>query len=216
VSLPLIRWNASGPYEVAFSTRRGGVSAGPFESLNLGLLTNDDPSNVHENRRRLCDAVGAAPERLAMNRQVHAATVNRAEPGERGKPGDGLWTGEQRVPMLKVTADCLPIALARTNGRPALALLHAGRLGLLEGILEAGIATLGRRVAAVIGPGIGPCCYEVGPDIRAAYEERFGTAVVDGSNLDLWAAAELVLRDGGVESVERLDVCTACDAERWE
>ncbi len=215
MSVRLIRWDAPPPYEVVFSTRLGGVSDGPFESLNLGLLTQDDPANVHENRSRLCAAVGARSDRLAMNRQVHAATVNRAEAGERGKPGDGLWTDERGVPMLKVTADCLPIALARTNGRPALALLHAGRLGLLEGVVEAGIAALGAPVAAVVGPSIGPCCYEVGPDIRSAYEQRFGSAVVDGSNLDLWTAAELALRDGGVESVERLDMCTACDAERF-
>jgi YfiH family protein len=215
VSVPLIRWDVRGPYEVAFSTRRGGVSEGPFESLNLGLLTHDDPLNVAENRRRLCDAVEADVDRLAMNRQVHAAAVNRAEAGERGKPGDGLWTDEPHVPMLKVTADCLPIALARTDGRPALALLHAGRLGLLEGIVEAGVAALDGPVAAVIGPGIGPCCYEVGTDIRAAYEERFGRTVVVGRNLDLWTAAELVLREVGVASIERLDLCTACDPERF-
>jgi YfiH family protein len=215
VSVPLIRWEVRGPYEVAFSTRRGGVSEGQFESLNLGLLTEDDPLNVAENRRRLCDAVGTDVDRLAMNRQVHAAAINRAEAGERGKPGDGLWTDEAGVPMLKVTADCLPIALARTNGRPALALLHAGRLGLLEGIVEAGIAALGKRVAAVVGPGIGPCCYEVGREIRAAYEDRFGRSVIAGRSLDLWTAAELVLREGGVDSIERLDLCTACAPDQF-
>jgi hypothetical protein len=117
--------------------------------------------------------------------------------------------------MLKVTADCLPIALGRLNGRPALALLHAGRLGVLEGILEAGAATLGGRLAAVIGPGIGPCCYEVGPEIADAYRARFGGGVLSGSNLDLWSASERVLREAGVESVERLDVCTACNPDRF-
>jgi purine-nucleoside/S-methyl-5'-thioadenosine phosphorylase / adenosine deaminase len=135
MSVPLLRWDAPGPYEVAFSTRRGGVSDGPYESLNLGLLTDDSHAHVEENRRRLCDAIGAEPDRLAMNRQVHAATVNRAEPGERGREGDGLWTDAPGVPMLKVTADCLPVVLARKNGSPGLALLHAGRLGLLDGIL---------------------------------------------------------------------------------
>jgi hypothetical protein len=215
VTVPLIRWDAPGPYEVAFSTRRGGVSSGSFESLNLGLLTADESAHVEENRRRLCEAVGAEPARLAMNRQVHAATVNRAAAGERGKPGDGLWTDEPSLPMLKVTADCLPIALARRNGKPALALLHAGRLGVLEGILEAGVATLGGRLAAMIGPGIGPCCYEVGAEIADAYRARFGPDVVVGRNLDLWTASERVLREAGVESVERLDLCTACDPDRF-
>jgi polyphenol oxidase len=213
MSVPLLWWDAPGPYEVAFSTRRGGVSSGPYESLNLGLLTDDQAENVEENRRRLCEAVGADAGRLAMNRQVHAATVNRAAAGERGKEGDGLWTDEEGVPMLKVTADCLPVALARQNGEPALALLHAGRLGLLEGILEAGVATLGTKVAAAVGPGIGPCCYEVGDDIADAYRARFGAAAVRGRNLDLWSVTEQVLRAAGVTSVERLDVCTACTGE---
>jgi polyphenol oxidase len=213
MSVPLLWWDAPGPYEVAFSTRRGGISAGLYESLNLGLLTEDEPGNVEENRRRLCEAVGAETDRLAMNRQVHAATVNRAAAGERGREGDGLWTDEPGVPMLKLTADCLPVALARRNGEPALALLHAGRLGLLEGILQAGVATLGGRVAAAVGPGIGPCCYEVGDDIADTYRARFGNAAVRGRNLDLWSVTDSILREAGVASVERLDMCTACNSE---
>jgi YfiH family protein len=216
VSVTLISWDSPGPYTVAFSTRGGGVSEGSFDSLNLGLLTHDEAANVNENRLRLCEAAGADPTRLAMNRQVHAATVNRAEAGERGREGDGLWTDEPGVPMLKVTADCLPIALARRNGeRPALALLHAGRLGLLQGIVEAGAATLGGKLAAVIGPGIGPCCYEVGDDIADAYRARFGADALCGRNLDLWTVAERLLGAAGVESVERLDLCTACDSIRF-
>jgi polyphenol oxidase len=213
MTVPLLWWDAPGPYEVAFSTRRGGISAGAYESLNLGLLTDDEPRNVEENRRRLCEAVGARTDRLAMNRQVHAATVNRAAPGERGREGDGLWTDERGVPMLKLTADCLPVALARRNGEPALALLHAGRLGLLEGILQAGVATLGGRVAAAVGPAIGPCCYEVGDDIADTYRARFGNSAVRGRNLDLWSVTDSILREAGVVSVERVDVCTACNLE---
>lgn len=213
--MPLIRWDVPGPYEVAFSTRRGGVSEGPFETLNLGLLTHDDAAHVAENRRRLCTAIGADHESLAMNKQMHSATVNRAERGRRGEEGDGLWTDEAELPMLKLTADCLPVALARLDGRPALALLHAGRRGLLEGIVEAGVAALGGELAAVVGPGIGPCCYEVGDDIAADYRTRFGEAALNGRNLDLWTVAEQVLRDAGVESVERVDLCTACNPEQF-
>jgi purine-nucleoside/S-methyl-5'-thioadenosine phosphorylase / adenosine deaminase len=214
MSVPLLRWDAPGPYEVAFSTRHGGVSEGPYQSLNLGVLTDDTPEHARENRRRLCETIGADAEQLAMNRQVHAATVNRAVAGERSREGDGRGTDEAGVPMLKLTADCLPVALARRNGSPALALLHAGRLGLLEGILEAGVAALGGEdLAAAIGPGIGPCCYEVGDDIADAYRARFGASAVQGRNLDLWTVAERVLRDAGVESVERTDVCTACSAD---
>jgi YfiH family protein len=214
MSVPLLWWDAPGPYEVAFSTRRGGVSGGPYESLNLGLLTDDAPEHVERNRSRLCEAAGADPVRLAMNRQVHAATVNRAEPGERGREGDGLWTETPGLPMLKLTADCLPIALARQNGKPGLALLHAGRLGLLEGIVEAGVAALGEgHLAAAIGPGIGPCCYEVGEEIAESYRGRFGGEALRGRNLDLWTVADRVLRGAGVEHVERVEICTACNAE---
>jgi YfiH family protein len=215
MSVPLIRWDAPGPYTVAFSTRLGGVSEGSYESLNLGRLTRDEPGNVDENRRRLCETVGVEPERLALNRQVHAATVNRAAAGERSKDGDGLWTDEPDLPMLAFSADCLPIALARLNGTAGLALLHAGRLGLLEGIVQAGVAALRGRIAAIVGPAIGPCCYEVGEEIAAAYRARFGPDVLQGRNLDLWTAAERVLREAGVDAVERLDVCTACNADRF-
>ncbi|MDX6401878.1 MAG: purine-nucleoside/S-methyl-5-thioadenosine phosphorylase / adenosine deaminase [Gaiellaceae bacterium] len=215
MSVALIPWETSGPYMVAFSTRLGGVSAGAFDSLNLGLRTHDEPENVDENRRRLCEAIGADAGRLAMNRQTHSALVNRAEPGERGRDGDGLWTDEQGVPMLKLSADCLPIALVRQNGSPGLALLHAGRMGLLAGIVEAGVAALGGRIAAAVGPGIGPCCYEVGDEIGDAYRARFGNEALRGGNLDLWFAAESILRAAGVESIERLDMCTACDPERF-
>jgi len=215
VSVSVIRWNGPDGYVVAFSTRQGGVSGGPYESLNLGRLTDDADANVEENRRRLCVEVGADPASVAMNRQVHAATVHKAAAGARGRPGDGLWSDEPRVPMLKFTADCLPVALARTNGTRALGLLHVGRLGLLEGIVQAGVAAVGGPLAAVIGPGIGPCCYEVGDDIRATYSERFGDHVTRGRNLDLWTAAAETLNAAGVESVERLDICTSCNPDRF-
>ena len=214
MSVPVLRWDAPGPYQVAFSTRLGGVSKGPYESLNLGVLTNDDPENARENRRRLCAAVGADADRLAMNRQVHSATVNRAAAGERGREGDGLWTDEPGVPMLKLTADCLPVAIARRNSSPALALLHAGRQGLLEGVIEAGVAALGGKdLAAAVGPGIGPCCYEVGDEIADPYRARFGAAALRGRNLDLGTVAERLLGEAGVDSVERVDVCTASSAD---
>jgi YfiH family protein len=210
----LLRWDAPGAYEVAFSTRQGGVSEGPFASLNLGRLTADRPEHVEQNRKLLCAALEADPDRLTMNRQQHAAAVNRAHAGRRGAPGDGLWTDEPGVPMLKVTADCVPIAVARTNGdTPALALLHAGWRGLLEGIVAAGLTALGGRTVAVIGPAIGPCCYEVGQEVAVPFAARFGAEVLRGRNLDLWTASERALHEAGCSKVERLDLCTACHPE---
>jgi YfiH family protein len=209
----MFRWGVPGPYEVVFSTRVGGVSEGPYESLNLGRLTGDDVERVDENRRRLCAEIGAEPEALAMNRQVQSTLVHRARAGVRGRAtGDGLWTEEPGLPVLALTADCLPIALARTNGgRPGIAVLHAGWRGLLGGIVALGVKALGGRVAACIGPAIGPCCYEVGPEVAEPFAEAFGADVVRGRNLDLWSSSERALRAAGVTSVERLDLCTACN-----
>jgi polyphenol oxidase len=212
VSAPeLIRWDVPGPYEVVFTTRRGGVSEGPFASLNLGRKTGDQPARVDENRRRVCAAVGADPERLTLNYQLQSARVNRAVARTRGTPGDGLWTDERDLPMLALAADCLPIALARQNGRPGVAVLHVGWAGLLGGIVEAGVAALGEgRLAAAVGPAIGPCCYDVREDVAAPFRARFGGDVLHAGRLDLWLAAERAFRESGVEEVERLDLCTAC------
>jgi polyphenol oxidase len=210
-TLPLIRWDAPGPYEVAFTTRAGGVSSGPYDSLNLALLSDDAQENVEENRRRACAEIGGDASRLALNRQEHTVLVHRAVPGARGEPGDGLWTDEPGLPMLKLTADCVPIALARADGgRPALALLHAGWRGLAEGIVDAGVAALGGgRLAAAVGPAIGPCCYEVGTEVS----ERFDPDLTRGRILDLWSAAERALRRAGVSAVERVDLCTRCNPD---
>jgi YfiH family protein len=213
----ILRWAARGPYAVAFSTRLGGVSDGPYASLNLGRRTGDDPIRVDENRRRLCDTVGADATRLALNFQTHSARVNRAAAAERGTPGDGLWTDEPGLPILALTADCVPIALVRSNGgRPAAAVVHAGRMGLLAGVAEAGVLALGGSgLDAAVGPAIGPCCYEVGDDIAADYRMRFGRSIVRNRRLDLWSVAERVLREAGVRRVERFDLCTACNPDRF-
>jgi hypothetical protein len=199
---------------VAFSTRQGGVSEGPYESLNLGRLTGDDPERVDENRHRVCAAVGADFDRLALNRQQHSATVHRARSGSRGEPGDGLWTDEEALPMLALAADCLTIAIARTDGdRPGLAVLHAGWRGLLEGVVARAVTALGGRPAAVVGPAIGPCCYEVREDVAEPFAARFGADVAHGRTLDLWTSAERALNAAGCVRVDRLDLCTACNPE---
>jgi YfiH family protein len=208
----ILRWEAPGPYVVAFSSRLGGVSEGRYASLNLGLRTPDEPERVEENRRLLCAEVGADPGRLALNRQVHGTIVRRAQAGDRNEYADGLWTDEPGVPMLAMSADCLPVALARVDGgTPALAVLHVGWRGLADGVLASGVDTLGGRLAAVIGPGIGPCCYEVGPEVS----HRFEPELVGGRNLDLWTAAERALHAAAVEDVERTDICTACNPDLY-
>jgi YfiH family protein len=223
VSVDLLDWAAPGPYRVSFSTRLGGISEGEFESLNLGILTEDDPARVVINRMRLCDAVGADPDGATMAWQRHGGTVTRAQPRGIVTPGtvydhcDGLWSDQPGRAMLLLTADCLPIAVARSGGtRPAVEILHAGWRGLLAGIVAAGVRAVGPgRLAAAIGPSIGPCCYEVGEEVASPFRQAFGDDVVRDGTLDLWTAAERALRAAGVEHVERFDLCTACNGERF-
>jgi len=211
VSVPLLRWDVPGPYDVVFTTRSGGVSEGPFESLNLGRRTGDDVERVDENRRRLCAEVGADEQDLTLGFQTHSTVVNRAQAGSRGAPGDGLWSDVAGIPMLALGADCALMAMARTNGsEPALAVVHAGWRGLIDGIVESAAAILGSGFAAVVGPTIGPCCYEVGDDVASRFEARFGADIVSDRKLDLWTAAERAALDAGASTVDRLDLCTRC------
>jgi YfiH family protein len=214
--LDLIRWDVPGPYRIAFSTRRGGVSEGPFASLNLGRRTGDDVERVDENRRILCSQVGADADDLALNYQVHSAVVNRAQAGRRGESrGDALWTDVPGLPVAALAADCVPVALARRGGKPGIAVAHAGWIGILAGVLEAATETLGGDLDAAIGPCAGPCCYEVGEEVAQPYRDRFGDDVAVRGKLDLWRAAELALNDAGIQRVHRVDICTICNPERF-
>ncbi len=214
-------WDVPGPYVVGFTTRTGGVSSGAYESLNLGILTDDDPVNVVENRRRACRETGADAETATMAWQHHGAEVRRAEPRGIVTPGtlfdrcDGLWSDEPDRAMMLLTADCLPVAVARSDdGEPALAILHVGWRGLLAGIIASGAEALGRgNLAAAIGPGIGPCCYEVGDEVAESFRRRFGSDVAPEGRLDLWSAAERALHEAGCAVVERTDLCTYCHPE---
>ena len=221
--IELVEWQAPGPYRVAFSTRLGGVSEGVFASLNLGILTEDDPASVVKNRTRLCDAVGADPDGATMAWQRHGATVTRARPRGIVTPGtvydhcDGLWSDEPGRAMLLLTADCIPIALARRGDEaPAVGILHAGWRGLLAGLVATGVRALGvPGLTAAIGPSIGPCCYDVGEEVATPFREAFGDDVVRDGRLDLWTSAERALRAAGCAHVDRFDICTSCDAARF-
>ena len=214
MSVPLLRWEVDGPYDVVFSTRVGGVSEGPFESLNLGRRTGDEVERVDENRRRLCAEVDADEQALTLGFQTHSTVVNRAEAGSRGVPGDAIWTDEPGVPMLALGADCVLMALARTNGaEPALAVVHAGWRGLIDGVVETTAEVIGPGFSAVVGPSIGPCCYEVGEEVASRFRDRFGDGILSEGKLDLWTAAERAARDAGAADVERVDLCTRCRSD---
>ena len=188
-----------------FTTRRGGVSDGPFASLNLGLWTDDDEARVRENRARVQSLTGG---RLAQARQVHGTDVVEADPDTVAE-ADGQVTAEHGVAAMALVADCLPIALVAPEG---VAMLHAGWRGLAGGVIDNGVARLralgAERIVAAIGPGAGPCCYEVGEEVHAA----FGTS---GRTVDLKAIARERLEAAGVQHVHDCGLCTMHDPERF-
>jgi len=205
---------------VAFSTRRGGVSEGPYAALNLGILTDDDPARVARNRELLAGEAGLDRAAIAMGWQVHGTEIaawERPPPAGRdgyASPGadlervDGHVTGATGLGLLVLVADCLPVALA---GGGRVAMLHAGWRGLAGGILARGVEAFAGPPAAAIGPGIGRCCYEVGAEVLEAFADLEGIA--DGRMLDLRAVAEAKLRAAGVQRIEHVDLCTACRAD---
>lgn len=207
----------------AFSTRLGGVSEPPFDSLNLGLLTEDDGNAVNENRRRLAEALNFDPDRIVFARQVHGTDLiahptefrgsfrtltDRKEPRNGVPEADGhVVRGPDLAPLVFV-ADCLPVALSGPGG---VAMAHAGWRGLTGGILAAGADAVGATSAA-IGPGIGPCCYEVGDEVLGVFDE-LGEGIAAGRMLDLPEVARRLLARAGVGRVESAGLCTSCEEE---
>jgi YfiH family protein len=185
---------------VLFTTRRGGVSKPPFDSLNLGRLTDDDPAATEENRARLLALTGV--DRLAFGRQVHGSLVVRD--AEAFLEADGQVVTRPNVAAMVLTADCLPVALAAPG---AAAMIHAGWRGMAEGVLEEGVRVAGEVTAAAIGPCARGCCYEVGDDVRAALglEPNGGPAPID-----LPALARERLAAAGVEQIHDTGLCTMC------
>jgi YfiH family protein len=207
----------------AFSTRIGGVSGPPFDSLNLGLLTDDAEENVRENRLRLARALGYRPEEVTFARQVHGTvlTVHDATPFACSLSGHDNKKEQANVPeadghvlrrhgcaALVFTADCLPVALAGPRG---VAMVHAGWRGLAGRILAAGAEAV-EATSAAVGPGIGPCCYEVGEEVLAAFSD-LGDGIAEGRMLDLPEVARRQLAEAGVARVESAGLCTSCEEE---
>ena len=189
-----------------FTTRRGGVSSGPFSSLNLGRKTADEQANVDENRRRVATAAGHPWERFLYGWQVHGATLRRAtEPGSEVTQEDGQVTALTGHPALVFVADCTPVLLVADGG---VAALHCGWRGTAAGIVEKGVAALAGPVRALIGPGARGCCYEVGEEVHAAfagYDARRGDR-----NLDLAAVIRTKLTAAGVAEIDDIGLCTMC------
>lgn len=202
-----------------FTTRAGGVSRGPYAALNLGGAVGDEVEAVRTNRSILADLAGA-PVRFAH--QVHGTRVLSCDPplaaGDDPDelPADAVLTGAPEYPVGVLVADCVPVLLA---GVSAVAAVHAGRRGLLDGVIGAALAAMAARGSpvshAAIGPAICGRCYEVPEQMRA--EAAAGNAALDSRTswgtpaLDLPAGVARELSRGGVAHIDRLEMCTLED-----
>ncbi|MCC6442266.1 MAG: peptidoglycan editing factor PgeF [Armatimonadetes bacterium] len=231
---------AAGPVQAAFSTRRGGVSQGRYASLNMGLHVGDRPEDVVENRRRFLSAAGMEPAHMVAAEQVHGDIPCPVDAGMRGRgafdaasalPGvDALLTDAPGVPLTLYFADCVPVFLFDPC-RPAVAVAHAGWKGLASGVIRNTLAAMRRHYhtqpadcRAAVGPAIGPCCYEVGPEVVTAIgnagigsEETALSQKREKHRIDLPGLARLCLVASGVPegSIELSHDCTACRRERF-
>ena len=222
-ALPLLipDWPAPANVRALVSTRVGGVSEGPYSSLNLGDHVGDAAAAVAENRRRFSAAAGLLQAPTWLN-QIHGCDVVMAGGSERAS-ADACWTAQSGVPCAILTADCLPVLFAARDGS-CVAAAHAGWRGLAAGVLEATVASLPvppDQLMAWLGPAIGPAAFQVGDEVRAAFvatEAEDATAfIADGERwrADLFALARARLRRCGVTAIYGGGVCTVENAERF-
>ncbi len=217
--------DGNGRFSCAFSTRQGGVSEGRCASMNLGLTRHDPKENVLENRRRFEMATGFSQPK--MLRQVHSATVLDipSEEEDGVQEGDALVSGALGRALGVLTADCLPVILYDPVPS-AVGIAHASRVGTAQGVSAAAVKKMvdrhgadPSRLHAYLGPGIGPCCYEVGKEVLEDHQKgvpgwrEFATPRGDNKFvLDLWGLNRSQLESSGVPArqIHCLDLCTAC------
>ena len=220
---------SSGSPRHAFFTRLGGRSAPPFASLNVGASVGDDPRAVEANRHLCYAALGLAERQVVTCYQVHSSRVVPVTPADGGRvieATDGLCTDAEGLALFLRFADCVPILLYDPEHH-AVALVHAGWKGTLAAIAVQAVRTMheqyGSRPEAIlagVGPAIGPCCYEIGPDLAESFALRFGAQVLShatagGLSLDLPAANECALVEAGVRHIEHSGLCTACRVDEF-
>ncbi|UST68522.1 peptidoglycan editing factor PgeF [Pseudomonas moraviensis] len=210
-------WPAPASVRACVTTREGGVSEAPFDSLNLGDHVDDRPEAVAENRRRLTDHFSIQP---AWLQQVHGITVVHADPGIVAT-ADASWTATPGIACAAMTADCLP-ALFCDRAGTRVAAAHAGWRGLAAGVLEATLDSLdvpADEVLVWLGPAIGPNAFEVGPEVREVFINQLpeaAEAFVPSNNAgkfmaDIYLLARLRLAERGVTAVYGGGFCTVTD-----
>ncbi|HHH46073.1 MAG TPA: peptidoglycan editing factor PgeF [Thiotrichales bacterium] len=216
-------WPAPPNVQALVTTRRGGVSRPPWDTLNPATHVGDDPAAVAENRRRIRANAGLPIEPLWLE-QVHGSRVADDRVPHQGVRADGRITREPGRVCVVMTADCLPVLLCNRQGT-AVATLHAGWRGLAAGILEAGVAAFGQppgELIAWLGPRIGAAAYEVGDEVRAAfagdndeYAAHFRASGGGRWRMDLAGLAGQRLRDVGIPQVYDSGLCTFEDRTRF-
>jgi len=220
---------------IAFSERIGGVSGTPWATLDLAGHVSDEPVHVDRNRDLLLESIGIGTlrGRLTTAEQVHGINAARVSAGDAGSGAyvgsgrgaiaatDALLTTERGVPLLMMFADCVPVVLVRPSV-PAVAVVHAGWRGAAAGVIESAARELRALpgpddLAAYIGPHIGPCCYEVGPECVSHFDNTFVTITAASTRLDLGAAVADALERSGVPKGRQchLGICTAHNTDRF-
>lgn len=212
---------------VAFTTRTGGSSPAPFASLNLGFGVGDDASGVLRNRELAAADLGIDPGRLVGAEQVHGADLAWVGEPDAGRGArsrhdavagrDGLLSDAAELPLILLFADCVPLVLINL-ARRRLAAVHAGRRGIELGIVRRAAGALTGVDAAVIGPAIGGCCYEVERDMARKLDEHAALSGMEGfALLDLPSIVkrELIAQGVSSETIHRVDRCTACHKEEF-
>lgn len=213
-------WPAPPGVRAGNTLRTGGVSVGPYASLNLGDHVGDERERVAENRRRLRTALNLPAEPVWLN-QVHGSEVVKAD-SPHTRMADAAWTDERGVVCAVMTADCLPILLCNRLGT-RVAAVHAGWRGLAGGVVEAAVAALATPdLIAWLGPAIGREAFEVGDEVRWAFIERLGDDCGNAFRpangkwrADLYALARQVLNRVGIAAVYGGEYCTHSDPTRF-
>ena len=221
-------WPAPACIRAVSTTRGGGSSAAPYDSLNLGTHVGDDADNVAANRLTLGSMIGGATKPGWLD-QIHGTAVadfDAADPDRNRVPptADAAFTSRAGRVCVVMTADCLPILLTDRTGS-VVAAAHGGWRGMIGGVIEATITAIRTRgveptdLLAWLGPAIGPAAYEVGAEVADALRTGDAEALAPGRSgrwqLDLYALARARLRDCGVTSVHGGQWCTYSDPQRF-
>jgi YfiH family protein len=198
----------------AFSTRKGGVSQIPFDTLNLGNRCGDDQKSVHENRERFFQSLGIKPEKIAIPIQIHSNNILAVNTPGIYPDTDGLITNVSGIFLVIQVADCLPVFL-HDPIHQAIGMVHAGWRGSVLEIVKKAVSameinynTRAEDLHAFLGPSIGPCCYEIGENVRRQFPEN----VIQGNCLDLWKVNQNILIESGVpiNHITVSGLCTFC------